>query len=243
MNRLHWRLITAAVVVIILMAVSGPAVQAAPKGTLRVAVVGFDRESTALWQGATPMLPYIGNMYDPFIAADDKGQLSRDGIITDWQANAAGDAVTLTIRPGVKFHNGDPVTGADIKFSIEVWQRPENASVAGSALRAGVKSVDIVDDHKVVLNLKSPNAIFPNFLSWVEGDVGIVSKAYFESLPGSTFEEKAEAFVKAPIDGPEVRQTPRLTDLIRGKSRLTDPKRVRSLPNCASSRSPRSPRG
>ncbi|ETW95212.1 MAG: hypothetical protein ETSY1_31550 [Candidatus Entotheonella factor] len=203
MSKLHWRSWGTSWVAVasaaIILAVSGPTVQANPKGTLQVAVVGFDRESTALWQGSTPMLPYIGNMYDPFIAADDQGQLSRDGIVTDWRANAAGDAITLTLRSGVKFHNGDLLTGADIKFSIEVWQRPENASIAGSALRAGVKSVDVVDDHKVVIHLKSPNAIFPNFLSWVEGDVGIISKAYFDALPGSTFEEKAEAFVNAPV--------------------------------------------
>ena len=47
---------------------------ATAKGALRVAVVGFDRESTAPWEGSTPMLPYIGNMYDPLIAADDKGR-------------------------------------------------------------------------------------------------------------------------------------------------------------------------
>src|SRR4029434_10669395 len=64
---------------------------ATAKGTLRVAVVGFDRESTAPWEGSTPMLPYIGNMYDPLIAADDQGQLSTEGLVTDWQANDAGD--------------------------------------------------------------------------------------------------------------------------------------------------------
>ena len=53
---------------------------ATAKGTLRVAVVGFDRESTAPWEGSTPMLPYIGNMYDPLIAADDHGQLSKEGL-------------------------------------------------------------------------------------------------------------------------------------------------------------------
>jgi peptide/nickel transport system substrate-binding protein len=93
-------------------------VWAAAKGTLRVAVVGFDRESTALWEGSTPMLPYIGNIYDPLIAADDNGQLSKEGLVTDWQANDAGDMVTLTIRPGVKFHNGDPLTAADVQFSF-----------------------------------------------------------------------------------------------------------------------------
>jgi ABC-type transport system substrate-binding protein len=91
---------------------------ATAKGTLRVAVVGFDRESTALWEGSTPMLPYIGNMYDPLIAADDHGQLSKEGLITDWQANEAGDVVTLTLRSGVKFHNGESLTAADVKLAL-----------------------------------------------------------------------------------------------------------------------------
>src|SRR5438094_9657725 len=56
----------------------GDVAWATTKGTLRVAVVGFDRESTAPWEGSTPMLPYIGNMYDPLIAADDQGQLSKE---------------------------------------------------------------------------------------------------------------------------------------------------------------------
>ncbi len=33
------------------------------RGMLRIAVVGFDRESTAPWEGSTPMLPYIGNRH------------------------------------------------------------------------------------------------------------------------------------------------------------------------------------
>src|SRR5882672_3854694 len=95
---------------------------AAAKGTLRIAVVGFDRESTAPWEGSTPMLVYSGNMYDPLIAADDTGQLSKEGLVTDWQVNDAGDMVTLTIRPGVQFHNGEPLTAADVKFSFETWK-------------------------------------------------------------------------------------------------------------------------
>jgi peptide/nickel transport system substrate-binding protein len=200
MRQVRWLWLFVAVV---LAAIAAPGVApeavAAPKGTLRVAVVGFDRESTALWQGTTPMLPYIGNMYDPFIAADDGGQLSKQGIITDWQANPAGDAVTLGIRPGVKFHHGAVVTAEDIKFSIETWMHPANFGVSASALRGVVKSVEVTGDLQVRVHLTSPNAIFPNFLSWVEGDIAVIPKAYFEALPGNTFEEKSEAFVKAPI--------------------------------------------
>jgi len=174
---------------------------AAAKGTLRVAVVGFDRESTALWEGSIPMLPYIGNIYDPLIAADDNGQLSTEGLVTDWQANDAGDMVTLTIRRGVKFHNGDPLTAADVQFSFATWkeQTGGSPSLTGAAMRGILKRVEVVNDLQVQVYLNSPNAIFPHLLSWVEGDFGVLPKRYFEALTGQTFEDKRDAFVKQPI--------------------------------------------
>ena len=204
MRQSQWSLRAGVVVAMALLAMvehtAVPEVWAAPKGTLRVAVVNFDRESTAQWLGATPMLPYIGNMNDPFIAADENGQLSQQGMVTEWQANPAGDVITLTIRPGVKFHNGDEVTAEDIKFSIETWQRPQaSVSVSGPAIRGAVKNVEVLSKHQVQVTLTSPNAIFPHLLSWVEGDIGVVPKRYFESLPGNTFEEKEAAFIKAPL--------------------------------------------
>jgi peptide/nickel transport system substrate-binding protein len=174
---------------------------AAAKGTLRVAVVGFDRESTAPWEGSTPMLVYSGNMYDPLIAADDNGQLSTEGLVTAWQANDTGDVVTLTIRPGVKFHNGDPLTAGDVKFSFETWkeQTGGSPSLTGAAMRGILKRVEVVNDLQVQVYLNSPNAIFPHLLSWVEGDFGVLPRRYFESLPGQTFEAKRDAFVKQPV--------------------------------------------
>src|SRR5262249_61474466 len=106
MRQIRWSWLAGALAAIVLMGVAASEAWAAPKGTLRVAVVNFDRESTAQWLGATPMLPYIGNMNDPFIAADENGQLSKAGIVTEWQAKPTRDARTLTLPPGVKFHNG-----------------------------------------------------------------------------------------------------------------------------------------
>ena len=82
MRQSQWSLRAGVVVAMALLAMAEqaavPEVWAAPKGTLRVAVVNFDRESTAQSLGATPMLPYIGNMNDPFIAADEKGRLASN---------------------------------------------------------------------------------------------------------------------------------------------------------------------
>lgn len=183
------------------LAQPGMGAWAATKGTLRVAVVGFDRESTAPWEGSTPMLAYSGHLYDPLIAADDAGQLSKEGLVTDWQTNDTGDVVTLTIRPGVTFHNGDPLTAEDVQFSFETWktQTSGSPSLTGAALRGILKRVDVLNPQQVQVHLHGPNAIFPNLLSWVEGDFCVLPKRYVQSLPGQTFEEKRDAFVKQPV--------------------------------------------
>ena len=87
----------------------------------------------------------VGKMYDPLSAADDQGQLSKKGLVTGWQTHDAGDVVTLTIRSGVKFHNGEPLTAADGKFSFETWkeQTGGSPSLTGAAMRGILKRVDV----------------------------------------------------------------------------------------------------
>ena len=148
-----------------------------------------------------PYCPISAICMTQLIAADKHGQLSKEGLVTDWRANATGDVVTLTIRPEVKFHNGELLTAADVKFSFETWkeQTGGSPSLTGAAMRGILKRIDMVNDQQVQVHLHSPNAIFPHLLSWVEGDLGILPKRYFEALPGQTFEEKRNAFVKQPI--------------------------------------------
>ena len=94
-------------------------------------------------------------MYDPLSAADDQGQLSKEGLVTDWQTHDAGDVVTLTIRSGVKFHNGEPLTAADVKFSFETWkeQTGGSPSLTGAVMRGILKRVDVINDLQVQVYL------------------------------------------------------------------------------------------
>jgi len=94
-------------------------------------------------------------MYDPLSAADDQGQLSKKSLVTGWQTHDAGDVVTLTIRSGVKFHNGEPLTAADGKFSFETWkeQTGGSPSLTGAAMRGILKRVDVINDLRVQVHL------------------------------------------------------------------------------------------
>ena len=64
----------------------------------------------------------------------------------------------FVLRKGVAFQNGEPFTADDVKFTFERAMGP-----AGNMVRSLVEdmeSVTAVDDHKVVVKLKKPNATF-----------------------------------------------------------------------------------
>jgi peptide/nickel transport system substrate-binding protein len=86
------------------------------------------------------------------------------------------DDTTLEIKlkENVKFHDGTPMTAEDVKFTYEMCLN-SNAST----LMAGLKSVDVIDDYTVRLNLESYDNEFLMNLTAV--NVGIQSKKAYES--------------------------------------------------------------
>jgi len=63
------------------------------------------------------------------------------------------------LRQGVKFHDGEPFTAADVKASYDQILNPENGVTVYSYL-TGVESVNIVNDFEVEFKLKEPQATF-----------------------------------------------------------------------------------
>ena len=91
--------------------------------------------------------------------------LSKDGpvptkLATSWDLGADGKSLTLHLRKGVKFQDGTDFNAAAVKYNLdlELGVRTEMISV---------KSVDIVDDYTVKLNLNK----YSNTLIWQLGHV------------------------------------------------------------------------
>src|SRR3989442_506203 len=70
-------------------------------------------------------------------------------------ANDAKSA-TFWLRQGIKFHNGEPVTPEDVKFTYEHY-RGGKADV----LKGMTEGVEIVDDRTVRFHFKAPFLDFP----------------------------------------------------------------------------------
>ena len=89
-----------------------------------------------------------------------------------------GKQVTVKIRKGVKFHNGDLLTSADVKYTFDRIIDPKTAAVARSFF-GDVNSVTAPDESTVVFDLKTPNAALIAYMA--HPNTGIVSKKVGEA--------------------------------------------------------------
>src|ERR1043165_9280599 len=72
-----------------------------------------------------------------------------------------GLSYALSLRKGVKFHNGEELTAEDVKFSLERYR-----GAASKSLKDRVANVDIHDPHQLTIRLKEP---WPDFLTFYAG--------------------------------------------------------------------------
>src|SRR5438309_3615064 len=89
-----------------------------------------------------------------------------------------GKTVTVKLRSGVKFHNGDPLTSADVKYTFDRIIDTKTAAVARSFF-ADVDTITAPDATTVVFNLKTPNAAL--LADMADPKTGIVSKKIGEA--------------------------------------------------------------
>jgi peptide/nickel transport system substrate-binding protein len=126
------------------------------------------------------------NLYDNLTSRHPDGKL-YPGLATEWKL-VSPTMWQFRLRPGVKFHNGDPLTSADVKFSIE---RAMDPNVKGSLVRTVFTTVDRVeapDAQTVNFITKQPDPLLPARLGFYAGQ--IMPKAYFEKLGPDEFNAK-----------------------------------------------------
>ncbi len=85
--------------------------------------------------------------YDTLLRLDEKGNLAPF-LATDWKIDAPNNTITLTLRKGVKFHDGTDFNAQAVKWSMDLRK-----TVYKSTVFAPVKSVDVLDDYTVRITL------------------------------------------------------------------------------------------
>ena len=94
---------------------------------------------------------------------------------------------TFTLRKGTKFHNGDPVTPQDVKFSYENYR-----GAKADVFKKRTERVDIVDGSTVRFVFKEPFLDFPFLFGTanVAGAAWIVPEKYYKQVGADAFKQK-----------------------------------------------------
>jgi len=116
------------------------------------------------------------------------GSKMAPSLAESWRESADGLTYEFKLRPGLKFHNGDPVTAEDVKFSYERYR-----GAGAKELQTRVRQVDIVDPLTVRFQLKEPWPDFMTFYGTTATAAGIVVPKRYLTQVGD------EAFRKQPI--------------------------------------------
>src|SRR5262249_56346765 len=167
------------VVRVLLTISAGPAL-AAPEGTLTwglhvtLAAKWLDPSDTEAFINPFMVLYAIHDaVVKPMPAGDNTPSLAES-----WTASKDGLTDEFVLRKGVKFHNGDTVTAADVKFSFERYK-----GAGFKLLKERVREIQIVDPGRVRFVLKEP---WPDFMTFygtsATGAGWIVPKAYVEKV-------------------------------------------------------------
>lgn len=159
-------------------------VQAADKTDI---VIAIDAEVSTLHPSdfsTTVEHNVLSQLYDPLMYMNLDGAHDPEPRIAEsYEISDDGLSYTFKLRQDATFHDGTPITSADVKFSLELYQ----ASDYQGFQVTGLSSVETPDDYTVVCKLDSPYS--PFLLGVLQ--VNIASKAYYESSP--------EDFVNSPI--------------------------------------------
>ncbi len=106
------------------------------------------------------------NVFEGLLKPDSEGNIVP-AVAKSYDVSQDGKVYTFTLRENVKFHNGNPVTAEDVKYSIE-----KCAGITGDeepliAVFSLIKSVDVVSDSIVEITLSEENISFPAALATV----------------------------------------------------------------------------
>src|SRR5216684_4154491 len=177
--------------ILALFAFSAPqSVAAEPSGR---AVMAWHVTISPAWfdpSSAPPQITPFGMLYaiHDALVRPYLGEKMGPSLAQSWQESEDGLTYEFKLRPRLTFHNGDPLTTDDVKFSFDRYK-----GTGAAALHDHVGEVEIVDPLVVRFHLKAPWPDFMTFYGTTATAAGIVVPKKYVTQVGD------EGFRRHPI--------------------------------------------
>lgn len=161
------------------------------QGTLTIAVPSLGTNVTDPILADPETMTYMRLMYDPIIGVDaTTGDLSTStGVASSWQAT--NTSLTIDLRHGIAFQNGQALTSADVAYTITRAMSPESLTGYGPQIKDYVVSIATPNAYEVVLKTAPGGAPFLEYLlsNAVSTDGDVVPAKYIEQRGETYFRE------------------------------------------------------
>jgi peptide/nickel transport system substrate-binding protein len=116
------------------------------------------------------------------------GQSMAPSLAESWSASPDGLVYEFVLRQGVRFHNGEPVTADDVKFSFERYR-----GISAQMLKERVATIETPDAGHIRFRLKQPWPDFMSFYGTLATGAGWVVPRHYAERVGE------DGFKKAPV--------------------------------------------
>jgi peptide/nickel transport system substrate-binding protein len=121
----------------------------------------------------------------PLLEVSPDGQDIVPGLASEWSYNKSGTKLTLTLQPKAAFSDGNPLTPADVVFSVQQWM---TGAQYGALYSNFIKGAKAAGSDQVVITLTAPSSALLGVLTWsnsavVPADFGGRSAKEFYAKP------------------------------------------------------------
>ncbi|MBI2156282.1 MAG: ABC transporter substrate-binding protein, partial [Candidatus Rokubacteria bacterium] len=176
----------AALTLVLLLGTAAPAAaQAKPEGEMRFA---FYVTISPAWLDPGEVTGFITPFWTLWALHDAlvktmPGKPMAPSLAESWTVSADQRVYDFKLREGLTFHNGDPFTAEDVKFS---FHRAKGYKI----LKEKVRDVEVAGPHRVRIHLHEP---WPDFMTFygtmVAGHGWIVPRKYVERVGDDGFKK------------------------------------------------------
>ncbi len=102
----------------------------------------------------------VALIFNAVMRIDPASTEPRGDLAKSWDISPDGLTYTFTLNAGVKWHDGQPLTSDDVKFTYEFHLNGDSGSPHTSEIAERIASIDAPDPAKVVFTLAAPASPF-----------------------------------------------------------------------------------
>lgn len=170
----------------VLLISQGGETKPAAGGTLVEGIVGGPEALNPHLARTPGAADLAGLLFQGLTRLDDKGQ-PVPALAAKWQADSSGQSYQFELRPNLRWHDGQPLTAADVEYTLRLVQDPKYPGGADLAAPWQGVRFERQDDWRFRLILPKPAATFPATAALPLLPVHLLSGVAPADLPSHAF--------------------------------------------------------